>query len=232
MVRSASSSSANRISLIPAPPAPPVVVSSPVPRSLRRLAVAGMASLALLPQPLRAQTGAGNVAESRPAATSGMAARVQAVLARSHLQRARWGIEVRDAATGAPLFTRGGDRLLVPASNLKLVVSAAAAHHLDPEFRFRTSLLATGPVRDGVLEGDLVLVGRGDPMLSARYFPSRTAALEVLADSLRARGIRRINGGVIADESWFDSEYVRPDWDADDLEWWYAAPVNALGFND
>ncbi|WP_420126436.1 D-alanyl-D-alanine carboxypeptidase/D-alanyl-D-alanine endopeptidase [Longimicrobium sp.] len=188
--------------------------------------------------PLAAQTPrAANVAVSRPYATSApanarLAARIDSILARPNLSRATWGIEVRDAGTGQTLYARNATRPLIPASNLKLIVSAAAAHHLDPDFRFRTSLYAAGAVRDGALEGDLVLYGRGDPMMSARYFPTRTAVLEMLADSLLARGIRRISGGVVADESWFDGEKVRADWEAYDTRWWYAAPVGALGLND
>lgn len=202
----------------------------------RRLGAALLAFAAIVP--LHAQTTRpANVAVSRPSATAAPAnarltERIDSILARPNLSRATWGIEVRDASTGQTLYARNAGRQLIPASNLKLIVSAAAAHHLDPDYRFRTSLYATGPVRDGTLEGDLVLYGRGDPMISARYFPSRTTVFEMLADSLRARGIQRITGGVVADESWFDREYVRPDWEADDLLWWYAAPVGALGLND
>jgi D-alanyl-D-alanine carboxypeptidase/D-alanyl-D-alanine-endopeptidase (penicillin-binding protein 4) len=202
----------------------------------RRLGAALLALAAFVP--LAAQTPrAANVAVSRPYATSApqnarLAARIDSILARPQLARAQWGIEVRDASTGRTLFARNASRPMIPASNLKLIVSAAAAHHLDPDYRFRTSLYAAGPVRDGTLEGDLVLYGRGDPMISARFFPSRTAVFEMLADSLLARGIRRISGGIVADESWMDREYVRPDWEAEDLLWWYAAPVGALGLND
>jgi D-alanyl-D-alanine carboxypeptidase/D-alanyl-D-alanine-endopeptidase (penicillin-binding protein 4) len=188
--------------------------------------------------PLAAQTPrAANVAVSRPSATSTpanarLAARIDSILARPQLSRAQWGIEVRDASTGQTLYARNASRRFIPASNLKLIISATAAHHLDPDYRFRTSVYATGPVRDGTLEGDLVLYGRGDPMISARYFPSRTAVWEMLADSLLARGIRRVTGGVVADESWIDREYVRDDWEAYDRRWWYAAPVGALGMND
>lgn len=202
----------------------------------RRLGAALLAFAAFVP--LAAQTPrAANVAVSRPYATSApanarLAARIDSILARPHLAGAQWGIEVRDASTGQTLYARNASRRFVPASNLKLVVSAAAAHHLDPDYRFRTSVYAAGPVRDGTVEGDLVLYGRGDPMISARYFPGRTAVLEMLADSLLARGIRRIGGGIVADESWMDREYVRPDWEAEDLLWWYAAPVGALGLND
>ncbi len=112
------------------------------------------------------------------------------------------------------------------------MVAAAALHHLGAEHRFRTSLYAAGPVRGGVLEGDLVLYGRGDPNLSSRFFDSPTAVFEALADSLLARGIRRVSGAVVADESWFDAHYLHEDWNAHDRLWWYAAPVGALGFND
>jgi D-alanyl-D-alanine carboxypeptidase/D-alanyl-D-alanine-endopeptidase (penicillin-binding protein 4) len=202
----------------------------------RRLGAALLAFATVVP--LAAQTPrTGNVAVSRPSATSApanarLAARIDSILARPQLSGARWGVEVRDASTGQTLYARNAGGLFIPASNLKLIVSAAAAHHLDPEHRFRTSLYATGPVRDGVLEGDLVLYGRGDPMISARYFPSKTAVLEMMADSLLARGVRRISGGIVADESWFEREYVRSDWEAYDTRWWYAAPVGALGFND
>jgi D-alanyl-D-alanine carboxypeptidase/D-alanyl-D-alanine-endopeptidase (penicillin-binding protein 4) len=201
-----------------------------------RRAAAVVALAAIVPLAAQAPR-AGNVAASRAYATSAptnarLAARIDSILARPQLARARWGIEVRDARTGQTLYSRNAGRLFIPASNLKLIVSATAAHHLDPDYRFRTGVYAAGTVRDGVLEGDLVLYGRGDPMISARYFPSRTAVFDSLADSLRARGIRRVTGGIIADESWMDREYVRGDWDAYDLRWWYAAPVGALGFND
>ena len=206
---------------------------------LRRLGAAALAALAAAPLP--AQVLRANVAESGVHATSAppfsrapsrLESRIDAVLDRPHLRGATWGVEVRDAATGRLLYARNAEQPLIPASNLKLVVAAAAAHHLPPEYRFRTTLYAAGPVVDGVLQGDLVLYGRGDPMISARYFPSRTAVFAALADSLEARGIRRIAGGIVADESWLDAEYVRADWEADDLRWWYAAPVSALGFND
>jgi D-alanyl-D-alanine carboxypeptidase/D-alanyl-D-alanine-endopeptidase (penicillin-binding protein 4) len=87
-------------------------------------------------------------------------------------------------------------------------------------------------VRDGVLEGDLVLYGRGDPLISGRYGRPLLGVWEALADSLRARGVRRVSGGVVADDSYFEAVHVRPDWDPYDLRWWYAAPVGALGFND
>ncbi|HEX2202022.1 MAG TPA: D-alanyl-D-alanine carboxypeptidase/D-alanyl-D-alanine-endopeptidase [Longimicrobium sp.] len=176
---------------------------------------------------------ADNVAPSSASGTApALAARIDSLLARPALRRARWGIEVRDAASGRVLYARDAARPFVPASNLKLVVTAAAAHHLPPSHRWRTTVHADGEVRGGTLEGDLVLAGRGDPLISARFGRGRTAVFEALADSLLARGVRRVSGGVVADQSWFDTAYVHGDWDAYDLRWWYAAPVSALGFND
>jgi serine-type D-Ala-D-Ala carboxypeptidase/endopeptidase (penicillin-binding protein 4) len=157
---------------------------------------------------------------------------VRAVVERDEGRRAHWGIAVRDAASGEPLVLHNADRLFIPASNLKLVVAAAAAYYLDPEYRYVTTLLATGPITDGTLRGDLIVRGTGDPTISGRYHRDMTAVWESLADSLLARGVRRIDGAVVADESHWDSNHVRGDWETYDVLWWYAAPVGALGFND
>jgi serine-type D-Ala-D-Ala carboxypeptidase/endopeptidase (penicillin-binding protein 4) len=149
---------------------------------------------------------------STPARTSAaLGQRIDSILARPAMRRADWGVEVRDAQTGELLYGRNADRLFVPASNLKLIVAATAAHHLAPDYRFRTTVYATGPVADGALDGDLVLYGRGDPLISERYGRRRTAVWEALADSLLKRGIRRVTGGVVADESFFDAVRVRGD---------------------
>ena len=147
--------------------------------------------------------------------------------------RAHWGIAVWDLAEGRWVLRHEADRYFVPASNLKLVVSATGLERLGPDYTWRTSVYGTAPVgRGGVLDGDLVLYGRGDPNLSGRFAPSVTAIFEALADSLAARGLRRVTGALLADESLWDADYVRGDWASYDLLWWYAAPVGALGFND
>ncbi len=111
-------------------------------------------------------------------------------------------------------------------------MAAAAAHLLPPDFSYRTTLFATGPVRDGVLEGDLVIHGTGDPTISGRYEESMTAVWRGLADSLRVRGVREVAGGLVADASYWDDDLLHDDWENYDLLWWYAAPVGPIGFND
>jgi D-alanyl-D-alanine carboxypeptidase/D-alanyl-D-alanine-endopeptidase (penicillin-binding protein 4) len=163
---------------------------------------------------------------------SELARALDALLDARPLDRALWGIEITEARTGAVLYARNANRHFVPASNLKLVVTAAALDRLGPEYTYRTSLYTNAPIEDGLLRGDLVLYGRGDPNLSGRYTTGPTAIFAALADSLRARGVRAVGGRVVADESYFDADYTRPDWEAYDLLWWYAAPVSALSFND
>lgn len=192
-------------------------------RIARSAAVVLLATTA--PAALAAQTVA-------PASAS-LAARIDRTLSRAPLDRGHWGIVVVDPRTGEDVYARNADRLFVPASNLKLIVSSAATHYLPADFRFGTAFYATGPVRGGTLEGDLVVRGNGDPTISGRYFDDdMTAVWKQVADSLRSRGVTRVAGGIVADETAFDSTFVHPEWESYDLNWWYAAPVGPIGFND
>jgi D-alanyl-D-alanine carboxypeptidase/D-alanyl-D-alanine-endopeptidase (penicillin-binding protein 4) len=155
--------------------------------------------------------------------------------------RVTWGVVLTDAA-GHVRFARNADRLFVPASNTKLVVSAAASVLLPPDYRIATSIYGAGPVVDGVLQGDLVIYGRGDPSFSPRcYGPDSLALgacdrlwdrLDGMADSVRARGVRQVTGALVGDGSWFDGQLLHPGWEMYDVNWWYGSPVAALGFND
>src|SRR3989441_821849 len=156
-------------------------------------------------------------------------------------ERATWGLYVVDDRRRV-LYQRNADRLSVPASNTKLVVTAAATVLLPPDYRVTTSLYVNGRVDAGVLHGDLVLYGRGDPTWSERCYSVDTlapgacdsafTAIDAIADSVRARGLRRITGKLVGDGSYFEPTVVHPGWNAWDLNWWYAAPVSGLGFHD
>src|SRR6058998_3238642 len=155
--------------------------------------------------------------------------------------RANWGIYVVDDR-GRVLFQRNADRFHVPASNAKLVVTAAAAVLLPADHRVRTSLYVNGRLDNGVLNGDLILYGRGDPTWSQRCYSVDTLAAgacdslstvtDAIADSIRARGIRRITGRLVGDGSYFEPTLTHYAWSAWDLNWWYAAPISGLGFHD
>ncbi len=155
--------------------------------------------------------------------------------------RATWNIYVQDER-GRVLFNRNGDRFSVPASNTKLVVAATATVLLPADYRVRTSVYGNGTLVDSVLQGDLVLYGRGDPTWSARCFgidtlapgacDSTWTAVEAIAESLRAGGVRRVTGRIVGDGSYFEPQIVHWNWGSFDLNWWYAAPVSGLGFHD
>ncbi|MGH7565124.1 MAG: D-alanyl-D-alanine carboxypeptidase/D-alanyl-D-alanine endopeptidase [Gemmatimonadota bacterium] len=148
------------------------------------------------------------------------------------LEKALWGVAVYDLDARRWVRLYNADRWFVPASNQKLVVSAVALERLGPGFSYLTSVYGTAPIEDGVLEGDLVIYGRGDPNLSGRYAPTMLSIFEWMADSLLDRGLTRVTGDLVADESHWDDEHTRGDWSTYDVLWWYAAPVGALGFND
>src|SRR5437588_1636857 len=155
--------------------------------------------------------------------------------------RATWGLYVVDDR-GRVLYRRNADHFSVPASNTKLVVTAAAAVLLPVDYRVTTSLYVNGRVESGVLYGDLILYGRGDPTWSERCFSVDTlapgacdsafTAIDAIADSVGARGIRRITGKLVGDGSYFEPTLIHYGWNAWDLTWWYAAPVSGLGFHD
>jgi serine-type D-Ala-D-Ala carboxypeptidase/endopeptidase (penicillin-binding protein 4) len=176
------------------------------------------------------------------AAPAQSAARLDRRLDQPPLDRHLWGVAVLDAE-GRLRYGRNAERLFTPASNVKLVVTAVATALLGPGWTVRTPLYGSGPVAGGVLQGDLVLAGRGDPTWGRRCFAADTLApgacdtdpfqpLARLAGALRARGIRAVAGDLVADASWFAGPAVHGTWEHDDLVWGYGAPVTALGFHE
>ncbi|MGA9471712.1 MAG: D-alanyl-D-alanine carboxypeptidase/D-alanyl-D-alanine-endopeptidase [Terriglobales bacterium] len=169
-------------------------------------------------------------------------ARIAELLNSPDLEHGFWGIEVASLATGETLYSQNSDKLFTPASNTKLFTTAAALALIGPEYKFRTTVETTGTLdRYGRLNGDLVLVGHGDPNLSGRELPyeGRTQrnddpllALETLADALVTKGVKFVDGDVVADDSFFAFERYGEGWSQDDLVWADGAPVSALAIND
>ncbi len=144
-----------------------------------------------------------------------------------------WGVLIVDAIRGDTLYSRNADKLFMPASNMKLVTGATALAQLGRDYRWTTTLLARGPIRDGVLEGDLVVRGTGDPTVSASMQRGDALApLRAMGDSLRARGITRVRGSVVAAPSPFTDATLGFGWAWDDLDEPYSAGVDALYFNE
>jgi D-alanyl-D-alanine carboxypeptidase/D-alanyl-D-alanine-endopeptidase (penicillin-binding protein 4) len=179
---------------------------------------------------------------SAPAvAQKDMAHRIDARIDAAPFNRQLWGVALVDE-TGRLLYGRNQDRLFIPASNTKLVVSAVASVLLPANWRVKTSVYG-GPLVNGVLQGDLVLYGRGDPTMDRRCYATDTTLVGVcdtdpfvrlrqLVDSIRAKGVRAVTGDIVGDGSYFETTLVHPNWELFDLNWWYAAPVSGLAFND
>lgn len=171
---------------------------------------------------------------SRAPAVSAEVARLRSeleeVIRSAGWREATHGVVVVSLDRGDTLFSLNPDLPLSPASNMKLYSTAAALYYLGPDFRFSTYLLGDGPVRDGVLEGDLILYGTGDPAISGRLLESSRSAFRAMADSLAAMGVREVRGDLVGDGSYFDSAWVGAGWEDDDRMAWYAAPVGALSF--
>jgi D-alanyl-D-alanine carboxypeptidase/D-alanyl-D-alanine-endopeptidase (penicillin-binding protein 4) len=166
--------------------------------------------------------------------TSGdLAASIDAVLNGSAFANGWWGAVVMDLDTGEVLYTRNAERSFVPASNTKLYTTAAALDLLGPAYRYRTELYIDGPIVDGILDGNVIVRGSGDPVIGGRFTNGdRTATLRAWADSLRARGITRILGDLVGDDDIFDDTPLGYGWSWDDETYWYAAEISGLAFND
>jgi len=168
--------------------------------------------------------------------------RIADVLNSPDLARGFWGIEVASVSSGQTLYEQNADKLFTPASNTKLFTTAAALALIGPDYKFRTTVETVGTLdRYGRLNGDLVLVGHGDPNLSGRELPYdlRTQrndhpiqALETLADELVQKGVKYVDGDIVADDSYFAFERYGEGWSQDDLVWADGAPVSALTIND
>ena len=141
-----------------------------------------------------------------------------------------WAVRLERLDSNAVLASRNEDRLVLPASNMKIVTLAAAATRLGWDYRFRTLVHATGS-RDGhVLHGDLVVVGGADPTIGRGEEP--LATFREWAQQLRAQGLRRVDGDLVGDPSRFGEEWLGDSWSWEDLPAGYAAPYSGLIFNE
>ena len=147
------------------------------------------------------------------------------------LDRTFWAVVVQSLGNGETLYQLNPSKLVMPASNMKIVTLAAAAERLGWEYTFETWLLATGPVERGVLRGDLVIVGSGDPTINGRGGSPRRVFIDWAA-RLKAAGITAIEGRIVGDDRAFDAEGLGQGWAWDYLAYGYAARASALQYNE
>ena len=133
---------------------------------------------------------------------------------------------------GDTLYAHNPALLMVPASNMKIITSSVALTQLGPDYQFTTTFAAHGTLSNGVLNGDLVVTGRGDPTLSDHMRGSARAAMDTLADSIVAHGVRAITGHIYSGVDNFPGPHVGEGWDWDDLNTSDGAGVDDLLFNE
>jgi serine-type D-Ala-D-Ala carboxypeptidase/endopeptidase (penicillin-binding protein 4) len=160
--------------------------------------------------------------------------RIAAHISQPRFAPAAWGVKIVSLDSGKTIFEQNAQKYFNPASNAKLYTAALALDRLGADYRVKTSLYSTArPDQTGTLKGDVIIYGRGDPLMTARlnggdYYKG----LEPLADQLAGAGVRRIEGDLIGDESYFAGPPVGSGWEWDDLQEYYGAEVSALTVND
>lgn len=177
-------------------------------------------TLVSLPSPAKGQT---SPTPPQRFCQSQLEPTIAGIINRPQLRRARWGIlvETLDIQGDRTLYRRDSEQFFIPASTAKLLTSAAALQHLGPEFRIRTSIYGSNPTGDRI--DSLRIVGRGDPTIGKTQ-------LEAIAQQLQQQGIRQV-GELIGEDSYFIGSPVHPNWEWEDVQAGYGAPVNSLIFN-
>ncbi len=159
--------------------------------------------------------------------------KISMAVSRPSLRKGSIGVKVISLDSGETVYERDADKYFMPASNMKSFTVAAALDKLGPDHRFVTSFYASEPPSNGVLKSDLIIFGRGDPSFSWRFNDGNwLKAFDDLADRLIALGIKRIEGDIVGDGSYYSSEPIPYGWEWDDLQWYYGAEVSALSVND
>jgi serine-type D-Ala-D-Ala carboxypeptidase/endopeptidase (penicillin-binding protein 4) len=160
---------------------------------------------------------------------------LQKLFSRPQYKNMSAGIHVVNISSGETIYFFNNEKLLIPASTLKLVTSAVALEMLGHGYRFKTWIGYTGKINNGILKGDLVIRGGGDPALGSEYFKGHyfnPHFLQVWAQQVKAAGIRKIEGGLIMDETLYDSEKIPPTWIWEDMGNYYGVGTSALTIYD
>ncbi len=168
-------------------------------------------------------------ADETRGADAELARSLDRVIDEGEFAQARWGVFVVSLRDGRTVYGRNHERLFTPASVMKVFTTAVALDMLGADYRWRTSVYAAREPDDaGTIDGDLTLYGRGAPDLAARGPRQSSASLDALADELHRRGVRRVRGDVVGDESYFRGEALGSGWLWEDVQWYYGAQPSAL----
>ena len=161
--------------------------------------------------------------------------RLRQSLAKPEVQRGSVGVKITSLASGKVVFEQNAEKYFMPASNMKNYTVAAALDRLGPDYRIVTSIFAAAaPDSDGVVNGDLIIFGRGDVSMSTRFNGSEDPmkSIDPVVDKVVAAGIKKVTGSIVGDDSYFRGFAIPQGWEWDDLQWSYGAEVSALPVND
>ncbi len=166
---------------------------------------------------------------------------IDSLTTQPEFRNAQYGVLIVNPRTGDTLYSKNAGKLFMPASNMKIITSAAALTLLGPEYTYKTTFLTNGEVSDSLLDGDLLVIGRGDPTVSDRMQGLvtgdrmrglATTVMDALADSIRAHGIRQVGGSIARVGNAFPDSIYGYGWEWDDLGEYYGAGVDELIFNE
>ncbi|MSO56369.1 MAG: D-alanyl-D-alanine carboxypeptidase/D-alanyl-D-alanine-endopeptidase [Acidobacteria bacterium] len=155
---------------------------------------------------------------------------LNAIFETTQFERSFWSVLVRPAGSPEEIFGLNAGKLMMPGSTMKVVTAAAAAELLGWDHRFETRVVTAAPIESGILRGDLVVIGGGDPSLSERS--DQPGALRMMARQVREAGVAKIEGGVVGHDDLLDDQGFGDGWTLDNLAYGYAAPVTALTYNE
>jgi serine-type D-Ala-D-Ala carboxypeptidase/endopeptidase (penicillin-binding protein 4) len=173
------------------------------------------------------------ISRSGPTTLAELQSRIEEIVKQPALEPGFFAVKIVSLDSGQIIFEQSANKFVRPASNMKLYTVATAFDRLTPDYHFITSVYAKEKPEDGKIKGDLIVYGRGDPSIAARfnngdYFKG----INDLADRIVAAGVKRIKGDLVGDESYFNGAPLGSGWEWDDLTWSYGAPVSALSIND
>lgn len=157
---------------------------------------------------------------------------VKQLIKHNSVDNAYWSLTVRDS-TGKVLESYNTEKLIRPASNLKLLTAATVLDELGPDYTFKTRMYGMGNQVGDIWQGSIVFRGVGDPSISGTFYDDdRLYVLDKFYQALKEQGITRISGNLIGNDAYFDSKPYPDGWSWDDLSFYYAVPINALSFNN
>ena len=161
-------------------------------------------------------------------AKADLAKRVDGIISRSLQQKVRFSIHIVKADSGGTVYNHDAGELMIPASNMKIITTAAALKYLGPDYEYKTKV--------GLCDDTLVVVGSGDPLLGdertdAKYGREKGWIFQDIAAALKRKGIATIKD-IVIDSSVFDDQRIHPSWSKKELNKWYACEVSGLNFND